>query len=257
MLARATKEEQNKVVMKHLTGLYPRLYFLLCIFALVVVLLVSASLVFRLLYPTAGNPLIPITPIKASRLVKDLDSGNFLVARRGLPDPNFAETVILLTHYDDEQAMGLIINRSTRIPLSQLFEDLEAAQRSEETVYIGGPVALGGILALLRSPTRLDAVNVLNDVYLISSIELLDKAIAAETDSGTLRIYLGYSGWGAGQLEREVELGMWYIFTGDAEMVFDSDPDSLWSRLVSQTELRMVKALPSPPLIGSFMYETP
>ena len=176
--------------------------------------------------------------------IKDLAAGKFLVAGRELMDPNFAETVVLLVHYDKESAMGLVLNRRTRVPLSRLFEEMKAAKGKSDPVYVGGPVERTGVLALVRAESKPeDASNVFADVHLISSKELLEKTLAAGTEPATFHAYLGYAGWGAGQLEHEVELGGWFIFRPQAKQVFDDDPDGLWPRLIRETEVRLARLL--------------
>jgi len=172
--------------------------------------------------------------------VQDIAPGKFLVARRELPDPNFLDTVVLLVQYNDVGAMGLVINRRTKIPLSRVFQDLKEAKGRSEPVYLGGPVQRTGVLALLRSRTKPgDALPVFGDVYMLSSKELLEKTAVAATDPSAFHVYLGHSGWAPGQLENEVELGTWHIFRADPGMVFDPDPQSVWSRLIRKTELRI------------------
>ena len=71
-------------------------------------------------------------------------------------------------------------------------------------------------------------------VYLVSTKELLEKTMAQRNDPGEFRIYLGYCGWGPGQLENETGHGFWHIFASDADLVFDSEPNTLWSRLIAR-----------------------
>jgi putative transcriptional regulator len=168
---------------------------------------------------------------------KDLAAGKLLVAARDLPDPNFAGTVVLLVQYGEQGAMGLIINRSTGVPLARLFRDLKEAAGRSDPVYVGGPVEKTGVLGLLRSRTKPEEANhVFADVYLVSSKRLLVKTMAAGTESSMFRVYLGYCGWAPGQLEAETELGSWHIFRADAATVFDPEPDSVWQRLIRRTE---------------------
>ncbi len=171
---------------------------------------------------------------------KDLAVGKVLVAARELTDPNFAETVVLLVQYDKESAMGLVLNRRTRMPISRVFDDIKEAKGRSDPVYMGGPVEREGVLGLLRAPAKPeDAEPVLGDVHLVATKALLEKTLAAGTEARVFHVYLGYAGWGTGQLAREIELGAWFIFRGDAGMVFDRDPATLWSRLIQETELRI------------------
>ncbi len=177
-------------------------------------------------------------PVQAqSTRIEDLGVGKLLVATRDTFDPNFAETVILLVQYDHDSAVGLIVNRRTKAPISRVLQEMKAAKQRTDPVYLGGPVELSGVLALLRSRTKPgDSKQVLGDVYLVSSRPVLEKALAAGLESRQLRVYLGYSGWGPGQLENEMRLGGWYIFDGNANLVFDPDPASVWERLIARTE---------------------
>jgi putative transcriptional regulator len=172
-----------------------------------------------------------------------LAPGMFLVASRDLGDPNFAHAVVLLVHYDDENgAMGLIINRSTDVPLSRIFADLKEARDRADPIYVGGPVETGTVLALLKSASKpKEAERVFGDVYLISSKTLLEKTLASGIEASQFHAYLGYAGWGREQLEHEVELGAWHVLAADTGNVFHSDPESVWPRLIGRTEVRIAR----------------
>ena len=187
--------------------------------------------------------LAPLLEAQVGTRVKDLAPGKFLIARQGLLDPNFARTVVLLVQYREEGAMGLIINRRTKLPLSRVLEELKDAKNRSDPVYLGGPVQITGVLALLRSRAKPeDALHVFADVYLVSSKAPLEKALAAGAESSALRAYLGYSGWLPGQLEQEIERGSWFIWRGDAAMVFDPDPETVWSRMIKKTEANIARS---------------
>jgi len=172
-----------------------------------------------------------------------LSAGVFLVASRNLGDPNFAETVVLIVRYDeDDGAMGIIINRPTDVPLSRVFRELKEAKGRTDPVYNGGPVEQGALLALLKSATGLhDAQKIFGDVYLVSSRDLLTKTLAAKAEPSAFHAYLGYAGWAAGQLEHELALGGWQVLPADAGSVFHSEPDSVWPRLIKRTEMRVAR----------------
>ncbi len=179
-----------------------------------------------------------------STRTEDLAAGKFLVASQDLGDPNFAQTVVLLVQYDEEAVLGIVVNRPSQVRLSRLSEKLAAAKGHSELVYEGGPVGKGGILALVRSSTKLeDATRVIGDVYLVSSKAGLEKSIAAATEAAPIRVYTGYAGWTGPQLEHEVDLGAWYIFRGDASLLFDADPESVWPKLIRKTEQRVASTV--------------
>jgi len=181
--------------------------------------------------------------IQSGARTGNLGTGKFLVARRGLPSPVFAQSVIFLTHYDRKGAMGLIVNRPTDVPLSRALREIPGSQAREDFLYEGGPVENRGVLALLRSRASVeDAQHVVGDVYLIASKALLEKTLANRPLPSAFRVYLGYSGWGPGQLEREMEFGSWHVLDPGAEAAFDKDPETLWSRLIQLTELQIAQA---------------
>jgi putative AlgH/UPF0301 family transcriptional regulator len=174
---------------------------------------------------------------------EDLAAGKLLIASRDLLDPNFAQTVVLLVRYDEESVAGIIINRRTQIPISRVFSDVKEAKGQADPIYRGGPVERTAALGLLRSPTKpAEAERVFANVSMITSRTLLDKTIAAGMDSSMFHVYLGYAGWTPQQLQGEVELGAWYIFPANGAAIFDSDPETLWSRMIRKTEERIALA---------------
>ena len=176
--------------------------------------------------------------------IGDLGLGKLLVSGRGLSDPNFAESVVLLIRYDNEGALGLIINRRTQASLSRVLKGVDMSKRGSDPVYLGGPVELGAVFALLRSQKKPDeASSVLSEVYLLSSKAPLEKALAASSGPGDLRVYVGYAGWDVGQLENEVRLGGWWIFEASPGAVFDPNPDTIWSRLITRTDQQIAKSI--------------
>src|SRR5271170_2043436 len=182
----------------------------------------------------------------------DLAVGRFLVASRDLGDPNFAKTVILLVHYSaDMGSVGLVVNRRTDVPISRVFHDLKEAGGRSDPVYVGGPVELNSVLALLKSASKLQGADrVFGDVYLISNKDLLAQTLASRAEATVFHTYIGYAGWGSGQLEHEVELGAWHIMPADVGTVFNADPDSVWEHLIHHTETQ-IAGIPSIPRIPS------
>jgi putative transcriptional regulator len=94
--------------------------------------------------------------------------------------------------------------------------------------------AVLGLFTSRKKPE--EATAILNEVYLVSSKRLLEKALATGSGPTDLRLYLGYCGWAGGQLENEVRRGGWWIFDANAGAVFDPHPGSVWSRFIARTE---------------------
>jgi putative transcriptional regulator len=168
----------------------------------------------------------------------NLEVGQFLVASRGLLDPNFAKTVVLLVVHNEEGAMGVVINRPTEVKLGQVIDDLEGIEDRPETVWVGGPVAHWQLVLLFRAGLELDEDEpILEDVYFSASRNVLESLLEAEME---FRVFAGYAGWSPGQLEQEIARGGWHVLPGDPEMIFDQEPFTLWQELVTRGEARWV-----------------
>ena len=189
-------------------------------------------------------------PLQPGRevIVRELAAGKLLVARRHLPDPNFADTVVLLIEYSRDGAAGLVINRPSGVPLSRALPGVEQVAGVAATAFIGGPVSQGAVLALSR--VACDACPLVGrDVYLVNTTDALKARLAEGADVRRLRVYVGYAGWGRGQLEAETRQGAWHVLEADARVVFDPDPESLWRRMIRRTE-SVLASLIGPSVVG-------
>jgi putative transcriptional regulator len=181
-----------------------------------------------------------------SKDAKDLGVGKLLVASPNLADPNFAKTVILLVRSDDHGFVGLILNRRTDFALSRVLEGFPGTKDRFDTAYLGGPVEVPGVIALLQSPDKVEGADrIFGGVYLISTKTLLEQTLVARPDPQVFHVYLGYAGWAGEQLRKEVELGAWFIFPGNTGAVFNSDPGSLWPQMIRRTEQKIAGNVPA------------
>lgn len=156
----------------------------------------------------------------------------FLVARIGLPDPNFHDAVVLVTKHTAEGAFGVIVNRPTDVPLSKALAGEERLEDPDAKLFFGGPVARDTALFIFRSPMpRLDARQLLDGVYISSNPDLLHDLLARAKPMQGLRVYAGLAGWGPGQLEAELDRGDWRRIPADAHSIFEAPPESLWAEL--------------------------
>lgn len=175
----------------------------------------------------------------------ELAAGKILVADRSLRDPHFIGTVIVLIDYDDDGAVGVILNRQSETPVTRVLDGVKEAAGRKDLMFEGGPVETKSVLALTRSHEKRDGLrHLFGDVYAILNEGPLKKTLATGAGSDLLRFYLGYAGWGPGQLDDEVDAGAWHILKGDASTVFDSDPDSLWDRLTRRSSLSVASLSP-------------
>ncbi|MGA2711809.1 MAG: YqgE/AlgH family protein [Bryobacteraceae bacterium] len=190
---------------------------------------------------TAGFLLsAPDCPAQSTR-PEDLAQGRILIMQRDAPDPLFANSVIVLAHYDKTGALGLMIHYRSDLPIQRALAGIKGAEKRTDPLFVGGPVELEGVMALLRSRSAPeDTSHVFGNLYLLSSKQSIEAALAGGRKASEFRIFLGYTGWAAGQLEREVRLNGWYIFDYDESLVFDQHPETLWKRLIEKTELQKV-----------------
>jgi putative transcriptional regulator len=181
-----------------------------------------------------------------SRKPEDIRPGRLLVANRDLRDPNFSETVILLVDYaagGEGGAFGLVINRPTNVSVAEGLAQLRRSDEYHGPIYVGGPVQQNNVMALFHDKAEPHPrKHIFGDVYLISRKAELEAELVAAAGPDQLRLYIGYAGWGPGQLDNEVERGDWFIFNPTRETIFDNSPDTLWSRLIARTEQRMAQA---------------
>jgi putative transcriptional regulator len=177
---------------------------------------------------------------------QNLGVGKLLVASPNLADPSFAKTVILLVHSDEQSIVGLILNRRTNLALSRVLEGLPGAKDRSDPAYLGGPVEVPAVIALLQSPNKVEGANhIFSGVYLISTKTLLEQTLASRPGPQVFHVYLGYAGWTSDQLRKEVELGAWFILPADTGAVFNSDPGSLWPQMIRKTEQKFAGNVPA------------
>jgi putative transcriptional regulator len=163
-------------------------------------------------------------------------NGLLLIAKPGLPDPNFSETVVLVTRSTDEGAVGVILNRPTGRRLADVAPRLQGAQNFTQPLYAGGPVMRQVVVAVFgadATPPQA-AFHVLGSVYL-SMHPANIEALLAQPGART-RLYAGFSGWAPEQLERELDSGSWYVLPAREEYLFRQDTSTLWHELVRRAQ---------------------
>ncbi len=165
--------------------------------------------------------------------LSELGKGKFLVAHPDLPDPHFAETVVLLCEFGPDGAMGLVINRPTNVRLADALPNLPSLAGTPHRVFEGGPVRTDALVLLFRTRDKeTTARRVFDDVAWGVDLGLLERLTKASASTSAFRAYVGYAGWGPGQLERELMGGSWVIVSGDAASIFERDAANLWADLL-------------------------
>ena len=168
----------------------------------------------------------PSTPAadEAKRLTAIL-----LISRAESPDPNFADSVVLVMNNLGPAPVGVIINRPTQLPVSHLFPDLKHLAQLHDRVYFGGPVELRSVWFLLRFATPPEhAIQAIDDIYISADRKLLLQLLARDKPMEGLRIFVGHSGWAPGQLEAEIASGAWTLEHATREAIFNGKSEHPW-----------------------------
>jgi putative transcriptional regulator len=192
-------------------------------------LLLLLLLGFRDVYAAGGQrascPELYGPPLEIARP----DKGIFLVAAPSMSDPRFSRSVIFLLDHDRDGTIGLIVNRPTDVSLADALPGLEGIEGRQTKLFFGGPVSVERVMFLTRSATPLaQARHVIDDIYGSGNGALLQQLLKRDEAEIKLRLYLGYAGWGPGQLDRELVEGAWRLFQVDSATVFHTRPESLW-----------------------------
>ena len=151
-----------------------------------------------------------------------------LVSVPDLGDANFDQTVVYMVEHDDAGAFGVVLNRPTETDIGDHLPDLAIPVVSPGVFFIRGPVSVGGLLALGRRRLGAEASHV---AELPGPLALIDPEALVEGEVegiDAMRLFTGYSGWGAGQLDAEIAAGAWHVVDATPDDVLCAEPDALW-----------------------------
>jgi putative transcriptional regulator len=166
-----------------------------------------------------------------------VEKGVLLVASPTLDDPNFRESVVLVVEHGPEGTLGLILNRSTRVLLSEALPDLTVLKGTSYRLFAGGPVEPTHLLLLFRvKEPPADARSVFDGVYVGGTPKILERIITQAKPTETFRAFAGFAGWAPGQLKYEMLQGAWATLPPDSIGIFDKDPAVLWSDCLSRLQ---------------------
>jgi putative transcriptional regulator len=177
--------------------------------------------------------------------------GTLLVASPELLDPNFADSVVLLLDSDENGALGVILNRPSQVPVAAVLESWAGVVADPDVLFHGGPVSTDGALAVAVLTDPDDApvgwrptYGAVGLVDLDSPVELVDGTVRA------MRVFAGYAGWGAEQLQEEIAEGSWYVVASEVGDVFRAEVGDLRREVLRRQpgELAWVSTRPADPL---------
>jgi putative transcriptional regulator len=171
--------------------------------------------------------------------------GQLLISSPLLHDPNFRRTVVLMTHHDDEGAMGLVLSRPSEIRVAEAVPEL-AELPGDDLVYVGGPVQPEAVVVLVEHESEPELPIVGNIAFMQADADL------DELDSVRARVFAGYSGWGPGQLEGELDESSWIVVPAEPDDAFAADPDELWRTVLHRKggKFALIATMPYDPKLN-------
>ncbi|MFY9614149.1 MAG: YqgE/AlgH family protein [Candidatus Dormiibacterota bacterium] len=174
--------------------------------------------------------------------------GKLLVAQPALRDPNFDRAVVLVLDHGDDGAIGLVLNRPSLTRLVEAWPEWGDYAAQPPVVFVGGPVVEEGAAICLSRARSDDATDAWKPV--VSGIGTLDVSRApgeVGTDIEEVRVFAGYAGWTAGQLEAEIAAGGWFVVDAKPVDSFTSDPEGLWRAVLGRQQGMMAWFANFPP----------
>ena len=162
-------------------------------------------------------------------------AGRLLVAAPVLTDPTFSRAVVLLLDHDEEGSLGLVLNRPSHVPVGAVLPPWDGRTTGTDVLFTGGPVAEDSALALglhtgPEDGPEPDGFRRVAGPFGLVDLDLDPDESLAEIDA--IRIYAGYSGWSAGQLEDEIAEGAWWPVPAQPGDALGDDPAGLWRRVL-------------------------
>lgn len=176
--------------------------------------------------------------------------GKLLVASPALADPNFARSVVLITEHNDDGAMGIVLDRPSDASVAEVVPQLREVAGTGAPIYVGGPVQPTALVVLAEfADPGAAAWIVTADVGFASADVDMDELPSAVRRA---RVYAGYSGWGAGQLEGELELDSWIVEPPLPRELFPDEPQTLWNDVLARKggQYALVARMPDDPSLN-------
>ena len=157
--------------------------------------------------------------------------GHFLIAARELLDPNFRASVVLIVQHSPEGAMGLVVNHPSDTTVADAWEQIAHEDCPiRDRIHVGGPCE--GTLSVIHTQAELADLEVLPALFFTADRSSVEQLVAS--GSNELRFFVGYSGWGPGQLEREIVHGGWLMLPATKDLVFARD-QKLWEAMLKRS----------------------
>ena len=174
--------------------------------------------------------------------------GKLLLSSPSLVDPNFRKTVVLIAHHDEDGAMGLVLSRPSEVSAVEAVPLLEGLPGADGPVFVGGPVQPQAFMVLAEFDDVEDSVAPILDHVGFMSADAEPETLSIQR----VRLFAGYAGWGAGQLEAELEEPAWIVVPAEPTDPFADDPEALWREAVARAggSVSLMKSMPYDPRLN-------
>lgn len=183
--------------------------------------------------------------------MEELKAGCFLIAEPLLGDPNFDRSVILVTEYGTQGTVGYVLNRPLDVKINGL---LEGFPEFDAMIYNGGPVEQSNLYFIHNRPDLFEGtVKVTNEIYWGGDFERLQEVIQLGLITpDEIRFFLGYSGWGEGQLESEMADKSWRVIPTGTVDLYTTDVEDMWKEVIINLggDYQLWANSPSDPLLN-------
>jgi putative transcriptional regulator len=177
-------------------------------------------------------------------------AGKLLISEPFMGDDNFERTVILLCEHNENGSFGLILNQEMPLTLLDVISDTY----SEQPIFSGGPVQLDTLHFLHRLGHEVEqTIEVTKGVYWGGNFDYVKTALNYRNQPhADIRLFVGYSGWEAGQLQNEVNRNAWYISEADAALIFDTPTKNVWRETLRRMggNYRVISNYPTDPRLN-------
>jgi putative transcriptional regulator len=180
-------------------------------------------------------------------------AGRLLIAEPMMSEENFERTVILMIEHNDEGAVGVVVNRPSELDASDLVPEWSHLVVEPQVVFVGGPVSQTGVIGLGRRDDLATPIAGWGDVVgRCGTINLHLDPFEVGAGIAGVRLFAGFSGWGAGQLEGELAAGAWYVVDAREDDAFTADPRRLWHDVLRRqpSELSLLADFPPHPSLN-------
>lgn len=179
-----------------------------------------------------------------SQAAESLEEPVILVARPALRDRVYGATILIAKPTTNGRHIGLIVNKPTPVTLGKLFPDHPPSQKVTDPVYLGGPVSMEVLFALVqgRDNPGGGAMQITPDLHLVVDRESVDRII--ESGAKQARFFAGVVLWAPGELRAEIDKGFWYVQDADSSLVLRKSMSGLWEELVKRSQQQQPPALP-------------